>query len=257
MIKFGTDGWRAKISDEFTFENVRLVTQGYVNYLKKKGSANKGLVIGYDNRFQSENFAYEAAKVAASNGIKVYLTEKSVPSQVTSLSVKKKNAAGGVMITASHNPAEWNGFKIKAPYGGSAPQEITKAVEKEVQDLISKKDTPKTGTGYEKLITKFNPKKDYFDHIAKLVDFSLIKKANINIAVDPMHGSAIGYLKDILSDNGIKSEEINNNRDPLFGGINPEPLPINLEELSSYTSELSLKNSNPTVGIALPCMGST
>jgi len=251
MIKFGTDGWRARISDEFTFENVRLVAQGYVNYLIKEGTADKGLVVGYDNRFQSEDFAYESAKVAAANGIKVYLTERAVPSPVTSFAVKKRGAAGAIMITASHNPPEWNGFKIKAPYACSASPEITKAVEKEVQALLTRSEKPITGSAAEQLIEKIDPKKEYFDHIAKFVDMDRIKKASINIVIDPMHGSAAGYLREILGMNGIMSNEINDTRDPLFGGINPEPLPLNLEELSSCVREKSLEKMGLTVGIAL------
>lgn len=251
MIKFGTDGWRAKIADDFTFDNVRLVAQGYCNYLKKHGLADKGIVVGYDNRFQSEFFALESSRVAASNGIKVFLTVSSVTSPVASFSVKTRNTAGAIMITASHNPPEWNGFKIKSPQACSAPSEITKEVEKEVLAMISNNEKPKLISDCEKLINKFDPKKEYFSHISKFIDFKLIKKANINIVIDPMHGSGIGYLKQILSNNSIDATEINDIRDPLFGGINPEPLPINLEELSSYTKELSLSKGGLTIGIAL------
>jgi len=127
MIKFGTDGWRAVISDEFTFENVRTVAQAYCNYLTKNNLHTKGIAVGYDNRFESEDFALESAKVAASNNIRTYLTDGPVPSPVTSFIVRNKSLGGGIMITASHNPPQWNGFKIKSQFACSASSDIYKS----------------------------------------------------------------------------------------------------------------------------------
>lgn len=246
MIKFGTDGWRARISDEFTFENLRIVTQAYCNYLIKHKLHSKGAVVGYDNRFQSEDFALESAKIIASNKIKVYITEHSVPSPVTSFAVKSKGLGGGVMITASHNPPEWNGFKIKSQFACSAAADITKEVEaeasREIEPVITKES--------ESSIVKFDPKPEYFKHISKFIDFAAIRKANINIVIDPMHGSAAGYVKDILADNGINSTEINGGRDPLFGGLNPEPIPANLTEISQVVKDLSLNKPGLWIGLA-------
>jgi phosphomannomutase len=246
MIKFGTDGWRAVISDDFTFENVRKVAQAYCNYLIKNDLGKKGIVIGYDNRFESENFALESAKVSASNNIQVYLTENSVPSPVVSFVVKKRSLGGGIMITASHNPSQWNGFKIKSQFACSASQEITKAVEAEVANITE----PALSKNYSGLIARIDPKKEYFDHISGFVDFARIKQAGMNIVIDPMHGSAAGYVKEILSANGIECMQINGARDPLFGGVNPEPIPQNLTELSDVIKDGSLSKPGLWVGLA-------
>lgn len=246
MIKFGTDGWRAVISDDFTFENVRIVSQAYCNYLLKNGLSSKGIVVGYDNRFQSEHFAYEAAKVAASNGINVFLTQNSVPSPVTSFAVKSKALGGGIMITASHNPPEWNGFKIKSQFACSASQDITRSVESEVLNIKQ----PVISNDFASRIQKFDPRGEYFAHLSKFIDFDLIKSANINIVIDPMHGSAIGYVSEILAKRGISCIQINDFRDPLFGGINPEPIPVNLTELSDIVSDSSANKPGLWVGLA-------
>ena len=248
MIKFGTDGWRGIIADDFTIANVKLVTQAIVNYLKSAGLAAKGLVIGYDNRFFSERFAREAARVAAGNQIKVWLTESSAPSPAVSFAVKSKTAAGAIMITASHNPPQWNGLKFKTRESGSAPLEVTQEIERQIQLK------PEPAETYpEELIVKFNPKIDYFSHLETLVDLPKIADAKIKVVVDPMHGSSAGYLHDLLAFYGLEVIEINNTRDPLFGGINPEPLPGNLEELTSLTKEITLKDQFKSlcVGLAL------
>ena len=246
MIKFGTDGWRAIISDEFTFDNVRIVAQAYCNYLIKNDLHNKGIVVGYDNRFESEDFAFESAKVAASNNINVHLTEFSVPSPVVSFVVKDRSLGGGIMITASHNPPQWNGFKIKSRFACSASSDITKAVESEVSNVK----VPIISEKFSRLITRIDPKEEYFKHISKFVDLSMIKRAGMNIVIDPMHGSAAGYVKEILSKNGIDCIEINEMRDPLFGGINPEPIPANLAELSDVIKDNSLSKPGLWIGLA-------
>jgi phosphomannomutase len=245
MIKFGTDGWRAVISDDFTFENVRIVAQAYCNYLKKNDLHGRGIVIGYDNRFQSEDFAFESAKVAASNGIKAFLTG-SVPSPVVSFTVKNRSLGGGIMITASHNPSQWNGFKIKSQFGCSASPQTTKEIEAELLNVKA----PMMTSNYQDLIVKIDPKEEYFAHISKFVDFQKIKQAGINIVIDPMHGSAAGYVKEILSKNGIDCKEINGVRDPLFGGVNPEPIPLNLAELSDLIKDSGLTDPGLWIGLA-------
>jgi len=239
MIKFGTDGWRARIAEDFTFDNVRLVAQALVNYLKKNKLDKAGLAVGYDNRFQSEDFARAAAEICALNGIKTYLSSASLPSPALSYYIKTNQLNAGIMITASHNPYEWNGFKIKEAWGGSARPEVTRAVEEELKEPV-----PASRDGS---IEMFNPKPDYLKHISSFVDLDLIKKSGIKAVIDPMHGSAAGYLKDL-----IEIEEIRGWRDPLFGGINPEPIPINLEELTSYMKEQYLRYpDNLLIGLAL------
>ena len=247
MIKFGTDGWRGRIADDFTFKNVRLVAQAIVNYLGKQGLKEKGLVVGYDNRFLSKEYAAEVAAVAASNDIAVYLSEESLPSPVLSFAVKTKAAGGGIMITASHNPPEWSGIKFKAHYAGSALKTITDKIEEELKYLEGK-EIAKPKYHFE----KSNFKKAYIDNLKNIVDLKAIKNSNIKVVVDPMHGSSAGYFVEILKSTGLEVTEVNTSPDPLFGGISPEPLPPNLEELISTTKELGLRFPNDiVVGLAL------
>jgi len=252
MIKFGTDGWRAKIADEFTFSNVTLVSQAIANHIKATGGANKPFVVGYDNRFLSEKFASTAAKVILSNGIACHLSLHALPSPALSFAVKTFNASGGIMITASHNPPEYNGLKFKAAYAGSASPTITAEIERELQKLTANPSKVTIDNVSDKEISRFDPKKKYFAHLKSFVDLNLIKNASLKVIVDPMFGSAANYLKEILKDEGILIEEINAKRDPLFGGINPEPLPKNLEELTSSVKEAALNDrAKSVIGIAL------
>ncbi|KAF0134327.1 MAG: phosphoglucomutase/phosphomannomutase alpha/beta/alpha domain i [Candidatus Saganbacteria bacterium] len=235
MIKFGTDGWRAKIADDFTFDNIKHVTLAFINHLKKSGHDKAGVAVGFDNRFQSEDFAQTTAEVCAENGIKTYLSKYSLPSPALSYFVKTNNLNAGIMITASHNPPEWNGFKIKESFGGSARPEFTKAVEAEINH-------PTQSLGAKTKIEMFDPKPGYLKHISSFVDLEKIKNANIKIVLDCMHGSGIGYLSNLL-----EIDEINSNRDPLFGGLNPEPIPQNLIDLTSYTKDLLVKSKNTLI----------
>lgn len=232
-IKFGTDGWRGRIADDFTFDNVRLVTQALVEYLREKGLAENGIAVGYDNRFQSEDFAQVAAQICSGAGIKTLLAEHAVPSPVLSYAVKSMELGAGIMITASHNPSEWNGFKIKEAFGGSAFPETTQEIEKRLKETLLI--TPSTLN-----IKAFDPNPAYLDKIKSLVNLDLIKTHNLKIIIDPMHGSGAGYFKAL----GLAVIEVRGNRDPLFGGVNPEPLPINLEESISFVKETALKYSN-------------
>jgi phosphomannomutase len=235
MIKFGTDGWRARIAEEFTFDNVRLVTQALVNHLKETGLADQGVAIGYDNRFESEDFARAAAEVCAGAGLTTLLTEHSVPSPVLSYAVKNRGLGIGIMITASHNPPDWNGFKIKENFGGSAFPETTQAVEKQLSNLQTAKNKLPITTNSQ--FSLFDPDPEYLAKIKSLVDIDLIKASGTMVIVDPMHGSGCGYFDKL----GVPVTEIRGKRDPLFGGVNPEPLPVNLEESISYVRETALK----------------
>ncbi|MFH1684459.1 MAG: phosphoglucomutase/phosphomannomutase family protein, partial [Candidatus Margulisiibacteriota bacterium] len=232
-IKFGTDGWRAKIAEDFTFDNLQLVTQALVDHLAAKGKASKGIAVGYDNRFQSEYFARAAAEICSGAGIKTFLTKEAVPSPVLSFFVKDQGLAAGIMITASHNPPSWNGFKIKEEFGGSAFPETTRAVEEKLSDSLHIK--PSSAN-----INIVDPKPAYIEKIKSLVDIGLIKSRKIKMVIDPMHGSGAGYFKAF----GLPVIETRDNRDPLFGGVNPEPIPVNLEESISFTKEIALKYSS-------------
>ncbi len=234
MIKFGTDGWRARIAEEFTFDNVRLVTQALIGYLKETGLDAQGVAVGYDNRWQSEDFARTAAEVCSGAGIATYLSAHACPSPVLSYAVKNRGLGIGIMITASHNPPDWNGFKIKENFGGSSFPETTQAVEKQLKKIQDTRD--KIQTNSKTKISMFDPDPEYLEKIGSLVNLELIKNANLNIVIDPMYGSGLGYFGKL----GVPVTEIRGRRDPLFGGVNPEPLPVNLEESLSFVKDAAL-----------------
>jgi phosphomannomutase len=238
-IKFGTDGWRAVIAEDFTFDNVRICTQAVANFLADVNMADKGLVIGYDTRYGSERFAAAVAEIIAGNGIKAYLCRRALPTPVISYGILVKQAAGAIIITASHNPAQWNGFKYKPEYAGSASPEVISQIEGHIPGIIDSGDVRsielKDGLkrGLIKYIDPFPP---YFEQISKLVDIDAIRNAGLNVAVDSMYGAGIGIFKRILAGGSTKVTEINSKRNPLFPGINPEPITPNLSKLSKLIS---------------------
>lgn len=234
-IKFGTDGWRAIIAREFTFVNVERVAQAYADFLTREaGEGNKPfVVIGFDRRFLSEKFAARTAEVLAGNGFKIALFTDAQPTPLISWAVKDLGATGGVMITASHNPANFNGFKIKAPWGGSAPPETTRAVEQLVDANTPKKATVDDG-GHQLLDA---PTARYREQIASYIDLERLKNASGKVIVDPMHGSAGRWVESFLNGGTLSVETIRDYRDPLFGGVNPEPIDQNLSPLKQRVVE--------------------
>ncbi|MBN2075478.1 MAG: phosphoglucomutase/phosphomannomutase family protein [Dehalococcoidales bacterium] len=247
-IKFGTDGWRGIIADDFTFDNVRTCARAVADYLNEAKLADKGLVIGYDTRFASEDFATTAAEVVAAAGIKVHLCQEATPTPVISYSTVNLNAGGAIVITASHNPAAWNGFKYKSENGASASDEITSLIEDKVSRLYGK-DSPvripleealKTG-----LIGYTNPLPSYIDHLSKLINLDEIRNSGLRVIVDPMYGAGSGYLKNLLDGGSTEIIEINNERNPLFPGIQPEPIAANLGKLMATITE-----QKASIGIA-------
>jgi len=234
-IKFGTSGWRAIIADEFTVENVRVVAQAIADYLKDKGLAHKGLVVGYDTRFMSEYFAARAARVFAGNGVKVFLSDRDVPTPVVSWEILRRGAAGGINITASHNPPEYSGIKFSPDWGGPALPETTSEIEARANALMA---DPKVSelsfdeAKYRGLIEVVSMVKPYLDDLRKKVDFSLIEAKSPRIAFDPLYGTARGYLDRLLSETGIDHTVLHDRRDPYFGGHRPEPAEEYLEDLS-------------------------
>lgn len=235
QIKFGTDGWRAIIAREFTFVNVERVAQAYADFLTREvGDGNKPfVVIGFDRRFLSEKFAARTAEVMAGNGFRIALFSDAQPTPLISWAVKQLSATGGVMITASHNPANFNGFKIKAPWGGSAPPETTRAVEQLV-DATAPKKAEVTDDGHALLEA---PTARYREQIASYVDLERLKKASGKVIVDPMHGSAGLWVESFLTGGTLSVETIRDFRDPLFGGVNPEPIDQNLGQLKQRVVE--------------------
>ncbi len=230
QIKFGTDGWRAVIAREFTFVNVERVAQAYADLLlREAGSSGKKpfVVIGYDRRFLSEKFAARTAEVMVGNGFRVSLFTDAQPTPLISWAVKDLGATGGVMITASHNPANFNGFKIKAPWGGSAAPETTREVEQLV-DATPPKRADVSDDGHALLEPSIER---YRAQVASYVDLDRLKKALGKVVVDPMHGSAGRWVESFLGGGALSVETIRDNRDPLFGGVNPEPIDQNLTPL--------------------------
>lgn len=231
-IKFGTDGWRGIIADDFTGENVRLVSQAIINYFKEPtSSGDPVVVIGYDNRAQSEYFAKQAAMVTASAGLRTVLSSGPCSSPAVSYMAKFLHARGGIMVTASHNPPAFNGLKVKAYYGGSASPAIISSIEKHLHRLVDVGSAPEIASG-ELAIEERDFRPFYLGHLGALVDLEAIRDAGHKIVVDPMYGSGAGYLSSILLDAGCKNvSEIRADRNPFFGGISPEPIMPHMQGL--------------------------
>ena len=246
-IKFGTDGWRAIIAQDFTFANVARCAQGLADYLKERGIADRGLVTGYDTRFLSREFAETVASVCAGNGIRTYLTEEPAPTPVVSFSVLAQSAAGAAIITASHNPGNWNGFKFKPEYAGSATDEITGRLERKIE-AVMEPSIMSYAEGKERgLIVEFDPKPLYLERIGGLIDLPLIRGAGMRVIVDAMFGAGAGYIAELLSGGETTVAEINAYRNPAFPGIDqPEPISQNLSRLMSM-----VPSERASVGIAL------
>ncbi len=237
-IKFGTDGWRAVISDEFTFANVRVVAQAIADEFLlqvETQDAPPSLVVGFDTRFLSDRYAREVARVLAANGITVYLTRGDTPTPIVSHAIRALNAGGGVMITASHNPPRYNGIKIKSTHGGPASPQEARRVEARIRaneaqgrapHLISFEEGEKTGR-----IIRFDPFPAYREHVQTLVRFDRIAEGWPHVIVDPMHGAGRKYFARLLEEAGANVIEIRGDMNPGFGGVHPEPIARNLSAL--------------------------
>ncbi len=244
QIKFGTDGWRGLIADDFTFDNVMRVALATANYFKRHKKIKNGIVVGYDTRFLSQEFAEATATVLANKGIKVIISDKFSSTPMVSLLTTKLKAAGGVIITASHNPAKYNGYKIKGDFGGPAHPEMIEKVEKELKKVLkSKVQSKKT---FAELIDKGIIKKQdftsiYVEDVRKKLDLRLIESAGIRIAHDAMYGAGQGVMSQLVP---VRAE-LRSSYNPSFGGIHPEPIPQNLKDLASV---VVMKGCN--IGIA-------
>ena len=217
-IKFGTDGWRGVIADDFTFDNVRRVAGAIASYILQNEDARQGVVVGYDTRFASKLAAHVAGEVIGAAGIPVTLASDYTPTPAISLAVKQQHAAGGVVITSSHNPWNWNGVKFKAKFGGSA----TLAIMKKVEDELHAGAMPKND--HILRIEEVDLKQAYIKAVCEFADLNLIAQANFKFATDSMYGSGRGVLAGIFSDHGIKHVPIRQEVNPLFPDINPEPI---------------------------------
>lgn len=232
IIKFGTDGWRAVIGDDFTFANLEKVALATGRYFKGHKKIRNGIVIGYDARFMSREFAEKAAEVMANAGIKVKLADSIVTTPMISLLTKLENAAGGIVITASHNPPKWNGFKIKGDFGGPAHPEMITKVERELGKVLKLKTTSPGKCTFPQLVEKgkiipISMKQRYLDDIATKINLDLIRSSGIRIFYDSMYGAGQGVLESVIP--GVK--DLHPEYNPWFGGANPEPLAQNLTEL--------------------------
>ena len=231
-IKFGTDGWRAVIAEDFTFANLDRVSQATADYWRESSGADgtRKAVVGYDRRFLSDEFAQRTAEILAANGFETTLTAKPTPTPAVSYAVKAQKAVGGVMITASHNPPAFNGFKLKADYGGSAEPAICQGVESRLDKNPA---ATARGTGLGRVITK-DITAPYFKALKKLVDFDLIARSKIRFAHDPLFGVGAGCFDELLAGTSCRVTTLNARHDPLFGGINPEPIARNYGRTTAY-----------------------
>src|SRR5208337_1096096 len=234
-IKFGTDGWRAVIAEDFTIANVERVAQAaadFWNAFPKPGTEKK-IIVGYDRRFMSDEFARRAAGVFVGNGFQVVLTPDPTPTPSVSFAVKAQRAIGGVMITASHNPPQFNGFKLKSWFGGSAESDTCQAVE-HCLDRQPVRTLSPNGQPLGRAVTIEDLRPAHFKALKKLVDFPLIAKSGIRFAHEALFGVGAGCFEQLLAGTTCRVTTLNGNHDPLFGGINPEPVEANYARSSAF-----------------------
>lgn len=248
-IEFGTDGWRGIIAEDFTFPNVRICAQAVAEYLQAHGLAGQGLVVGYDTRFGSDRFAEAVAEVVAANGVPVALCDAPAPTPVVSYSIVDRRAGGAVIITASHNPAAWNGFKYKPEYAGSAAPEVVAELEERIaaiqqRDAVQRmvlSDAIAAG-----LVERFDPSPAYLAQMERLVDLDRLRQAGITVVVDSMYGAGIGYFRRLLAGGRTRVIEIRGEVNPNFPGMhNPEPIARNLGPLIEQ-----VRSDHADVGLA-------
>jgi phosphomannomutase len=231
-IVFGTDGWRARIADEFTFDAVRRCADGVARYIVERGEQAKGVVIAYDRRFASEHFAEAAAEVVLAQDIPIAISTTAVPTQMSSYEVVERGAAAGIVITASHNPWTDNGFKVKAPTGSAAGSEILRVIEAQIArnegSVIARRslaDAESAG-----MVERFDPFPGYERFVRRTLDLDALRAADIHVLVEPLYGSGAGWISRLLTGGRIRVTEIHQERNPFFGGVNPEPIRPHVDE---------------------------
>jgi len=258
-IRFGTDGWRAKIAQGYTFDNVRRVAQAVADYFRQDtGTADRGIVVGYDNRFASEHFAATVAEVLAGNGVPVLLVDEATPTPILSFSVLSQQAAGAVVITASHNPPTDNGFKVRDYRGAALPSEELRRIEARIsQSLKSVKQISLEKARDEGLVETFDPAPAYVEYIKSKVDLEPIKYAGLTVVCDAMWGVGAGWLARLLDGGATTVSTIRGERNPAFPGMRqPEPIPPNidalLEEVVEVRADVGIANDGDAdrIGVA-------
>ena len=222
QIRFGTDGWRGVIAEDFTVTNVRKVATAIARYVIRAEKPQSGVLVGYDARFGGPLFARAAAEAISATGTPVWLSDAPCPSPALSLLVRQREAAGGIMITASHNPPRWNGVKYKASYGSSALPGIVAEVEKELSTVLANDVRPLPPR--KDLIHSLHVRAPYLEALSTLIDWQRLRERKFRLVVDPMHGAACGLFRELCSRHGVECDEIRGRYDPLFGGVNPEPI---------------------------------
>jgi alpha-D-glucose phosphate-specific phosphoglucomutase len=236
-IKFGTDGWRAVISETFTFANLRLVAQAIADFVREENNNNPSMIIGFDTRFLSDRYAAEVARVMAANQIETWLARADTPTPAISYTIKDKKATAGIMITASHNPPRYNGVKLKASYGGSAGPHQSKRVEGLLEQNLADARGPNLmvleDAINQGIVHKFDPAWAYYQHLATLVDLDCISGSELRVVADGMYGSGRGIIGEILARGRTHIHNIRHEMNPGFGGIHPEPIGKYLGLLSS------------------------
>lgn len=234
-IKFGTDGWRASIADDYTFENVRYCAQGTAENLIAQGLGGRGMVVGYDMRFRSEDFARAVAEVMAGNGVRAYVAKVAAPTPVLSFSITTLKAGGGVWITASHNPATDNGFKLRSSYAGAAAPEVLVDVEARIAASQARGEVKRLDYDQalrQGLIQEFDATEPYLEQIHRLIDVNPLRTAGLDIVIDSMWGVGQGWFSQLLAGDKTKIIEIHAERNPLFPRMKrPEPIDENLQDL--------------------------
>lgn len=247
-IKFGTSGWRAILGEDFTFRHARIVCQAIAQVLRQEKIAQRGVIVGHDARFMGEHFARAAAEVFAAHGIPVLLCDRETPTPTISYHILHHELAGGINISASHNPPEWNGIKFTPSWGGPALPETTQAIEQRILPLMHGEHVkwlPFEKAKQDGLVRMFDPRPDYLAELEKHVDIEAIRQGELRIVMDPLYGTSRGYLDDFLRKAGAKMAILHYWRDPYFGGLRPEPTPKTTVELQD-----TVKSEQAHLGLA-------
>ncbi|PLX79332.1 MAG: phosphoglucomutase [Desulfuromonas sp.] len=234
QIKFGTSGWRGILAEDFTLENVRVVSQAIADHLKSVGEADKGVVVGHDSRFFGERFARETARVLAGAEVPVYLCRQDMPTPVIAFEVIRRGAGGAINFTASHNPAEYNGIKFSPSWGGPALPETTRDIEQRANAMLGEvcyRDLPLDQAVRSGLVEEIDPLPAYFAALRAKCDLAAIGRSGMQVIFDPMFGAGRGTVDSLLGEAGLAVQTINDHRDPYFGGMPPDPSPAHLGAL--------------------------
>lgn len=250
-ITFGTSGWRGILCEDFIFDNVRVVCQAIADHVIASGGKEKGIVVGCDSRFMGERFAREAAQVLAGAGIKVFLCDRDTPTPVISFEILRRKAAGAINFTASHNPPEYNGVKFSPEWGGPALPETTNDIERRANEMMGElcfKEASLESAKKEGLLEEIDCRPVYLSDLATKIDFEAVGRIG-GLALNPLYGTARGYLDAPLKEHGFKFQMINAHRDPYFGGFAPEPAEKNIKDF------ISLVKNDPSIRLGLATDG--